>query len=46
MLKIDCDGRTKVSIDVCTFHRGATYEVLFNEKDEIVSFKPDGIWMS
>jgi hypothetical protein len=36
----------KIIVDLNDAHVGKMYEVLFNEENQIISFKFDGMWMS
>ena len=36
----------KISLDLNNAHYGTTYEILFNDENEIVSFEETGNWMS
>lgn len=36
----------KLELNVNDAHSGNFYEVIFNDKDEIISFKSTGSWMS
>lgn len=35
-----------ITIDLNNAHSGATYDVLFNDDNEIISFNSTGFWMS
>lgn len=36
----------KISLNLNNAHYGTTYEILFNDENEIICFEQTGIWMS
>jgi hypothetical protein len=36
----------KILLDLNNAHFGTTYDILFNDENEIISFKQNGSWMS
>jgi len=46
MMSMKRSESNKISLDLNNAHFGTTYDILFNEENEIVSFKRTGSWMS
>ena len=46
MMNMKRSEPNKISLDLNNAHFGTTYDILFNEENEIVSFKRTGSWMS
>jgi len=46
MISMRIVDSNKVCIDLNNGHHGVFYDVIFNDKNEIISFKNAGVWMS